>query len=309
MNVPLLNDEQRHRIGITYKEQGRDAAVLLGFDLVGPRFGELVRSARALAGSQRDVQVYCWRGGMRSQILGWVLQLAGFRVRILPGGYKAWRNNLLLRCGEPRKLIVLGGRTGSGKTELLHHLAAQGEQVIDLEGLAHHKGSAFGALGEPPQPSHEQFENLVALAWCNTDPERAVWMENESRSIGRVKLPDAVYNHLRNAPVVEAVVPIDVRKQRILETYGTFSAKELSDCTRQLAKRLGGLRLQEAMSALEEDRRDEWLDILLGYYDKTYDYGNSQRLQSSIHPLELSPGESHAAFADRLADHVKKLIL
>jgi tRNA 2-selenouridine synthase len=299
LNLPLLDDEHRRIIGITYKQEGREAAVLKGFDLVGPRFGDLVRQANGFT-DQREVSVYCWRGGMRSQILAWVLQLYGFKVTILKGGYKAYRRRILVSCQQARKVVVLGGRTGSGKTELLKHLATLGEQVIDLEALAHHKGSSFGSLGEPPQPRYEYFENLLAEAWEASDPERILWIENESRTIGKVKIPDSIFDSIRNAPMIEAIIPLSVRKERILQEYGRFPKEDLIEATNRLKKRLGGLRMQDSIQALLEGRKEEWLEHLLVYYDKTYDYGTSLRIPSTIYPISLHQGENYVAFARRI---------
>ncbi len=304
LNLPLLDDEHRKIIGTLYKQAGREAAVLKGFDLVGPKFGDLVRQARAMT-AEREITVYCWRGGMRSGILSWVLGLAGFNVTLLKGGYKAYRTRVLEILQQPRKVVIVGGKTGSGKTELLEGLLAKGEQVIDLEALVNHKGSAFGALGQPPQPTVEQFENELARLWETMDPNRILWLENESRSIGKVKVNDAVYELMRTAPVIEVNVSVTRRKKRILEDYGTFSKPELEECTSRLKKRLGGLRLQEALNALEENRMSDWLDVLLQYYDKTYGHGNDLRSLGSIHtidwPDDVSPANIAAAFIERAA--------
>ena len=299
INIPLLDDEHRKIIGTTYKQQGREAAVLKGFDLVGPKFGDIARAAKSQLDS-REVKVYCWRGGMRSHILSWVLELSGFKVTILKGGYKAYRNKMLAACKEPRKVIVLGGRTGSGKTELLKHLAALGEQVIDLESLAHHKGSAFGALGELPQPRYEYFENQLAEAWLQCSADKVLWLENESRLIGQVKIPDIIYDRIRKSPMIEVVLPHDMRVERIMNDYGKFPKDVLIQTTEKIKKRLGGLRLTESIKALEEDRRIDWVNFMLEYYDKMYDYGNTLRKPEDCHSLAIQPGENFIDFARRI---------
>jgi tRNA 2-selenouridine synthase len=221
VNIPLLNDEHRHEVGITYKQKGREAAVLKGFDLVGPLFADKVREVNSLS-SKKIVFVYCWRGGMRSGIMAWLLSLAGYEVHLLKNGYKSYRNWVLKTLASQRKIFVLGGQTGSGKTEVLKYLEQFGEQIIDLEGLAHHKGSAFGALGQLPQPHYEQFENMLAKKLSACDPEKITWIENESNSIGTVKIPDALFTMIREAPVLEMIVNRTVRKQRIHNEYAHF---------------------------------------------------------------------------------------
>lgn len=323
LNLPLLDDEHRKIIGTLYKQAGREAAVLKGFDLVGPKFGDLVREAKSMVeihynspsssepirglNDQREITVYCWRGGMRSGILSWVLGLAGFKVTLLKGGYKAYRNKVLETLQSPRKLVIVGGKTGSGKTELLGALRAKGEQVIDLEALVNHKGSAFGALGQDEQPSVEQFENELATLWESIDPDRILWLENESRSIGKVKLNDAVYELMRKAPVIEVNVSLNRRKQRILDDYGVFSKELLAECTSRLQKRLGGLRTQQALSALEENRMNDWLDILLQYYDKTYGHGNSLRSSDSIHTVDWPDEMSSEMIASLFIERAEKI--
>ena len=298
-NLPLLNDEHRRIVGTTYKQQGRDAAVQAGFDLVGPYFGDFVRQTKALS-SHKTIYLYCWRGGMRSGIMDWVLGMAGFQVHVLKGGYKSFRNWAMQQFEIPRKAVILGGATGSGKTELLQNFRQQGQQVIDLEGLANHKGSSFGALGQKPQPTYEQFENELAVQWSSFDSEKIVWLENESRAIGQVKIPDSLFKVIQEAPLIDVEVPKAIRAQRILNEYGHFSSVELAECTARLKKRLGGLRTQQALTALEEKNYDEWVEILLEYYDNTYSFGNAERKNSKIVILEMTPGETHFDFSKRI---------
>ncbi|HNS12999.1 MAG TPA: tRNA 2-selenouridine(34) synthase MnmH [Bacteroidia bacterium] len=301
VNVPLLNDAQREKVGITYKKEGRDAAVLKGFELVGPHFADIIRHVRSL-GEGKAIYVYCWRGGMRSGILAWLLSTAGFRVYRLEEGYKSYRALVLETLKVPRNIIILGGKTGSGKTELLAELSHLGEQIIDLEKLANHKGSSFGALGQEPQPSNEQFENLLFTCLENLKNDQVIWLENESRSIGSVKIPDSLFDQMRVAGVVEVDVPTEIRKQRILKEYGTFPKQILKECSARLEKRLGGLRMKLCLDALEENRMGEWLDYLLEYYDETYAYGMSLRELANRRTLSLSPDENYPAFAKRIRD-------
>jgi len=181
-SVPLFTDEERAVVGTLYKQQGRDAAVREGLRIVGPKLATIVDEARALAPDGR-IGVHCWRGGERSGSVAWLLDKAGFtEVFTLKRGYKAFRQHVLEAFNMPHDLRVLGGYTGTGKTETLAHLRELGEQVIDLEGLAHHKGSSFGALGEEPQPTTEHFENLLVVDYGRFPKEE---LAEATRRIGK----------------------------------------------------------------------------------------------------------------------------
>jgi tRNA 2-selenouridine synthase len=145
VSIPLFDNDERALVGTKYKNAGKDSAVLLGLDLVGPKLAGFVKQSKKLNPQHKEVLVHCWRGGMRSGSFAWLLDTAGLTASTLVGGYKAYRNAVLSAFAEPRNLIILGGKTGSGKTDILKELARQGEQIIDLEGLAHHKGSTATA--------------------------------------------------------------------------------------------------------------------------------------------------------------------
>jgi tRNA 2-selenouridine synthase len=286
INIPLLNNEHRKSIGTIYKQKGREAAVLKGFELVGPKFAGIIQQALQKA-PHKSVYIYCWRGGMRSNIMSWMLGMAGFQVTLLAGGYKSFRSWVNQTLEQPQNVIVLGGKTGSGKTEILRNLAKTGEQIIDLEALANHKGSAFGALGQPPQPTTEHFENLIAWAWSGIDPSRRLWLENESRHIGTCTLPLPVYELIRTSLVLELEMPAVLRRARISVEYGKFPFRDLAEATSRIAKRLGPQNLKEALWHLEESNFDEWLRIVLQYYDKLYSYGTTQRRIEQVISLSL----------------------
>lgn len=299
VNLPLLNNENRHLIGIEYKKNGREAAVALGFKLVGPVFHEFIEKAKKLT-DRKQIMIYCWRGGMRSGIMSWILSMAGYKVTLLNGGYKSFRNYILDQFKTNRNIIIVGGNTGSGKTDVLKELRLLGMQTIDLENLANHRGSAFGNLGLPPQPSTEYFENLLGLQWKNTDSSQILWIEGESRTIGRVKIPDDVFNQLQAAPMMELKCTKEFRKKRIIDEYGVFKKEELAECTSKLKKKLGNLRLSEALHALEAGDLDAWLEILIKYYDDNYTYSMEGRnaLERTVVNVEMN--ESLAQVANRL---------
>jgi tRNA 2-selenouridine synthase len=269
VSLPLLDNESRAIIGTIYKKEGREAAVLKGFELEGPRFHEKIRRALDIA-PQKEVFIYCWRGGMRSNIMAWLLQMVGFKVTLLKGGYKTFRHWVLKQFEVERKIIVLGGKTGSGKTYILGELQKLGEQVVDLEAIANHRGSAFGSLGKGEQPSQEYFENLLASQLFELDPNVQVWMENESRLIGKVRIPNSIYDFICSSLLIDIDVPILVRKKIILDEYGQFPVADLIEKTELLSKRMGPQNVKSAVIALNENNFDEWLNLMLCYYDKTY---------------------------------------
>ena len=286
LNLPLLNNSERIEVGTLFRQQGREAAVQAGFRLVGPRFYEIIIKANEIAPS-KEVLLYCWRGGMRSQIMTWLLQTNGFRVITLKGGYKAYRNWVADVVNRPLRSIILGGPTGSGKTEILEAMRNKGEQVLQLETLANHRGSAFGGLGKGAQPSNEQFENYISMEWRCFDASRPVWMENESRSIGSCILPLRTYSVIRDSPLIEINVGIESRKQRILEEYCQFPVEILAETTRKIGKRMGPQHMKQALLHLESGDMEAWLDIVLDYYDKQYSFGTTQRDPHKCYQIDL----------------------
>lgn len=281
INIPLLNNEHRAIIGTTYKESGREKAVIKGFELVGPEFGRFINEALVIS-SQKKVLVYCWRGGMRSNIMAWVLKTAGFETHTLIGGYKTYRRWALEVFKREKNIRILGGLTGSGKTEMLKGLEMRGELAIDLEGMANHKGSAFGSLGMGAQPSNEQFENDLALVWDGIEAEKVLWLEDESNNIGKVKLPDAVFGMMKRAKVIKVSIPEDIRLRKLVEDYSKFPKEVLRECTLKISKRLGHLRLTQSLEFLEAGDMESWVKMMLEYYDKAYLYCLAQRERGSI---------------------------
>ncbi|MFZ9732902.1 MAG: tRNA 2-selenouridine(34) synthase MnmH, partial [Schleiferiaceae bacterium] len=202
VSLPLFSDAERAEVGTVYKQQSPAKAVRLGLKFAGARMADLVAEVDARA--KRDtspVEVYCWRGGQRSGSVAWLLRTAGYEVERWEGGYKAYRHRVLESWAQPRPYVVLAGLTGSGKTEVLRALHELGGPVLDLEGLAHHKGSAFGQIGELPQPTNEQFENDGALRLAELDGQPRIWIEDESRSIGRIWLQQSFFDRKKQARV------------------------------------------------------------------------------------------------------------
>ncbi|TAE29401.1 MAG: tRNA 2-selenouridine(34) synthase MnmH [Cytophagales bacterium] len=298
VNIPLFDNEERALVGTKYKKAGKDSAVLLGLDLIGTKMSGFVRESRRLNPNGREVLVHCWRGGMRSGSFAWLLNTAGVRADILEGGYKAYRNTVLESFTQPRNLIVLGGKTGSGKTDILKALAAQGEQILDLEGLAHHKGSSYGAIGQLPQPATEQFENKIHNALTDLDrndgprmnegqANRRIWIEDESRNVGTCFVPRAFWAQMRAAPVAFVDVPKPVRIERLVREYTGISHNLLVEATTRIQKRLGGKATQDALAALAQNDYATVADLTLSYYDKAYLHGLSERDPQTVYTLPI----------------------
>ncbi|MDF2158991.1 tRNA 2-selenouridine(34) synthase MnmH [Algoriphagus sp. CAU 1675] len=286
-NLPILNNQERVIVGTLYKQKGSEEATLKGFELVGPRFHQIQKEAISKF-PDRKVILYCWRGGMRSQILSWLLGMVGFEVFRLKGGYKTYRSFTFEEVRKERKLIVLGGKTGTGKTVLLKALQAKGEQLLDLEDLANHKGSSFGAIGQAPQPTVEQFENLMAEALLDTDPAMPLWVENESRKIGKNIIPDAFFDQMGLAYLIEIQKSQEERIRHIELEYAQLPKEELIQAVQRLQKRLGGLRTQQAIEDIQNGNHASWISNLLIYYDKTYEFDLQRHEQSKMVTLDLS---------------------
>ncbi|MET4108402.1 tRNA 2-selenouridine(34) synthase MnmH [Hymenobacter sp. UYP22] len=293
VSFPLFSDEERARIGTTYKQISQDRAVLLGLDFFGPKMSHLVKLAQKVA-PHKQVRVHCWRGGMRSGAVQWLLELAGFQVQLLDKGYKEYRRGVLVSLEQPRPLWVLGGLTGSGKTDVLHQLAAQGQPVLDLEGLANHKGSAFGSLGQPEQPTQEQFENNLAAALEALSVAASAWVEDESRTIGAVHLSGGFYEQIRQAPLLLLEIPREVRVQKLAEEYGRHDPAALAASILRIRKRLGGLATREALAAIGDDDMPKMVSLVLDYYDRTYLHGLEGRSFVRVSSSTADPAENAA---------------
>ncbi len=289
-NLPLFSNQERVIIGTTYAKQGQRQAILEGLDFIGPRMRELVDQVRAIIGEpeeyDRPVHVHCWRGGMRSGSVAWLLGFYGYTCHVLEGGYKAFRHHVLSSFDDGPPIIVLGGTTGSGKTSMLHVLANLGEQTIDLEALANHRGSSFGAVALPEQPSPEHFENELAMAWNALDASRHVWLEDESRLIGAVPLPKSLYDRMQQSRIIVPVIGRARRLDHLVEIYGHAPKQELIDGFVRIRKRLGGLALSQALEALDAKDLRGAAALALDYYDKAYAYGLSKRPAHSVEQID-----------------------
>lgn len=305
VSMPLFNNEERRIVGTAYKQQSKQDAIKIGLSIFGGKmvsmiaFVEKIFEKQGSEQSLRTVVIHCWRGGMRSGGVSWLLDLYGFKVYTIIGGYKAFRQWGLKQFTKDYKINILGGYTGSGKTKVLQELKNKKQVVIDLEDLAKHKGSAFGSIGMPTQPSQEMFENLLALelkkAKENLDIDKkpdelsvdhwekgagrindenwystGLWMEDESQRIGLVNIPINFFKTMRNKPVYFLRIPFEERLKHIVSEYGKGDPDELAGAIMRIQKRLGGLEAKTAIECLNSGRLTESFRILLRYYDKQY---------------------------------------
>jgi tRNA 2-selenouridine synthase len=283
-NLPLFNNDERKIVGTIYKQDSREQAIKKGLEFFGPKMKEMILFVEGKMNeansSNKTILVHCWRGGMRSAGVAWLLDLYGFKVYTLVGGYKAYRNWVLKMLETKPSLKILGGYTGSGKTIVLDGLKKLNQVVIDLEGLAGHRGSAFGNIGLPKQPTQEMFENKLAREIFihtegNKNPE--IWLEDESQRIGTVNIPQIFWVHMRNSPVHFLDIPFERRLDYLVETYGKLPIEELKSATERIQKKLGGLETKTALGFLEEKNIKDAFSILLKYYDKLYHKGLEKR--------------------------------
>lgn len=278
-NLPLFTNEERAIIGTTYKKQSREAAIKIGLPLFGNKLLPMVETVEKwVSEKQKDTNnsrptllVHCWRGGMRSAAVAWLLDLYGYKVYQLTGGYKAYRNWVLDQFTKQYPIKVLGGFTGSGKTEILHALRQRKNTIIDLEGLANHKGSAFGAIGQQVQPSQEMFENKLASGLYYNTTDQPFWVEDESQRIGLVMIPTPFFIQMRNSVCHFIVIPFEERLKFIVQGYGSFDVQQLIDATLRIQKRLGGLETKNVVQFLHENNINAAFAILLKYYDRWYE--------------------------------------
>lgn len=240
INCPVLDDDERRIVGTLYKQQGAFEARRVGGAMVAANLAKHLRERFADRPHDWKPLVYCWRGGLRSGSMVTWLRLVGWDAQQLAGGYKPWRQHVIAtieRLAPQLTLRVVCGPTGSAKTRVLHALQALGEQVLDLEALACHKGSLLGALPGRPQPSQKGFETGLATALESFDPARPVYIEAESRKIGRISLPTPLLERLRDSACIEIGASAEARLAYLLRDYAY-----LGDDRQALAQLLESLR-------------------------------------------------------------------
>jgi tRNA 2-selenouridine synthase len=287
VNIPLFDDDERARVGTIYRQVNKEAAVYTGLEIAGQKLVALVKEGERVAGKNKTLLIHCWRGGMRSSSLAWLFETVGIQCFILQGGYKSYRRYVREVMSLPYTLRVVGGRTGSGKTAILKELEARGKQVVDLEALAHHKGSAFGALGEQEQPTTEQFENELCRVLCALNSKKEIWIEDESRNVGKCVIPGEMYERMREGETFFLDIPREERARFLVKHYAVHEKEALIACVHKIHKKLGGDRAKLAIESIEQQDYFSTAMVTLHYYDKAYMH-SLEKNHSSYHLIKSS---------------------
>ena len=281
INIPLFEDSERAEIGTLFKQQGKDTAVTRGLEIVSPKMVSFVNQVKDLSKTKK-VFVYCFRGGMRSNSFAWLMNTSGLEAKLLKGGYKVYRNHVLHSFEEQKKLVLLGGKTGSGKTDVIKQLARLSYQTIDLEALAHHKGSAFGAINESKQHAQQNFEHSLYEAFKNLDDSQLIVLEDESKNIGFNKLPHPLWLQMKEATIIKLEIPLELRIQKLVEDYTTVHIEELKACVLKISQQLGSLNTKLCLQHLAENNLHDVARLSLLYYDKAYSFMYEHKIQPLI---------------------------
>jgi tRNA 2-selenouridine synthase len=281
INIPLFEDSERAEIGTLYKQQGKDTAVNRGMEIVSPKMTSFVDKVKALS-KNKKVFVYCFRGGMRSNSFAWLMNNSQLDAVILKGGYKAFRNYVLKYFEQEQKIILLGGKTGSGKTDILKKLNEQHLQIIDLERIAHHKGSAFGTINEQKQNPQQVFEHELFHQLSNIDANLFLILEDESQTIGYNKIPIGLWHQMKQATIIKLEIPFELRVQKLVEDYTTVNVEALKSCVIKIAQQLGSLNTKQCLQYLDEGNLHDVARLSLLYYDKAYEFSYKNKKQPII---------------------------
>ena len=310
ISLPVLDDEQRARVGTLYKQVSAFEAKKLGAALVSKNIPRHIETHLLEEPRSWRPLVYCWRGGQRSGAFSHILREIGWDAQRLQGGYKAWRRHVIeqLDLLPPSfRFRVVSGATGSGKSRLLEAIAARGGQVLHLEELAAHKGSVLGSLPDTPQPAQKGFESQLLAALSALDPARPVFVEAESRKIGRLQVPDALLAAIRGAPGLRIEAPLAARVEFLLRDYDYAVADPA-----WLVERLGHLR---GLQSNETLARWQTLiaagafpvlveELLTQHYDPLYQRSQAHNYDSFGAATRYTTEKLDAASLDRLAEEI-----
>ena len=305
INLPLFTNEERAIIGTAYFKQGRGEAIKIGLEKVQSKLVDFVESVNKIAKGQ-NIRLHCWRGGMRSQNMAWLLETAGYKVYLLEGGYKSYRHYVLKYFEKEFSFIVIGGMTGVGKTEILKLLESNSEQVIDFEGLANHKGSVFGHLGQATQPTTEYFENLIYNEISKFSVNKTIFIEDESISIGNVFIPNNLFKQITNATKIIIQRRINERIKRLISEYACYDKNELITSIKRIERRIGGDIVKYIITNIKNENYFDAISEILKYYDKLYKLNFNKTSLGKTTFLNIDE-LSNDEILNRLLLHSKKL--
>ena len=292
INIPLFSDFERELIGKSYKKESRIKAIFNGLKVTLPKTKKLLEiileTTMAKAKGNKSLRIYCWRGGMRSSAFAWLARTIGINTFLLKGGYKSYRKWVLNQFEADLPLRLIGGKTGTRKTDLLNHINREDIFVIDLEGIANHRGSSFGSLGMENQPTTQQFENILAesLNEFHENNANEIWIEAESSNLGKCRIPNSLYTKMQKAPIIEIIKTKNERVKNLVNIYSQNSQNELKDAVKRISKRLGPQRTKDALTSIEKKEWSKACEAMLDYYDKCYDYELNKT--KNINPINLS---------------------
>jgi len=278
INIPLFPDSERQIIGKSYKKESRKKAIFYGLKVTVPnttKFLEIIlQTTNKNENGRRSLRIYCWRGGMRSRAFAWLARTIGINTYLLKGGYKNYRKWVLNQFEADLPIRLLGGKTGTRKTDLLKQIDNENIYIIDLEGIANHRGSSFGSLGMGRQPSTQQFENTLAESIDSFYESNAIeiWLEAESSNLGKCRIPNSLYTKMKKAPILEIIKTKHERIENLVNVYSQNSQNELIEAVNRISKRLGPERTKKALDAIKEREWSKACKAMLDYYDRCYEY-------------------------------------
>lgn len=310
INLPVLNDEERAKVGTIYKQMNPFQARILGAALISANISHAIKENLIDRDKGYQPLIYCWRGGQRSMSMATILSRIGWKTTVLEGGYKTYRagvrKTIEEKCSQ-LDLMVISGLTGTGKTKILKQLQSVGEQVIDLEGLANHRGSLLGAEPDRPQPSQKYFESLLAQKISNFSSKRKTWIESESNKIGNIHCPEALWLKMKTAKVIKVTANTNVRVNFLLAQYPHMTASPdlLKEKINLLRNVYGKKQIKEWCEMIDQNSWKIFVQSLLEkHYDPSYRQAinNKQRTKAAEYELTALDESSIAELVQKLAE-------
>jgi tRNA 2-selenouridine synthase len=295
VNVPLFENEERAEIGTLYKQQGKDKAVNRGLEIVSPKKPLFIERINQLSTSKK-VFVYCFRGGMRSNSFAWFLNSFGYDAQLLQGGYKAFRNYVLNYFNLPLKIILIGGKTGSKKTEILKKLKSEGYPTLNIEEIANHKGSAFGNINQLKQEPQQIFENKLFKELQAIQNKGYVIIEDESQTLGFNKIPHAFWLEMKKAPIIKINLTLEERLNHLVKEYTTINKELLIAAVNKISQQLGPLNTKRCIENIKENNLVEAARICLNYYDRAYDFKYEMKNHLTVLELNMDTYSDSSSF-------------